>query len=77
MEFFLLTINFFSIVKELFVFKTQIGVVFCILSKRQDMYLYYLSRYVLVSKPFMGLEQFNILIENFRAEIGGFLRTQR
>lgn len=36
------------------------------------MYLYYLSRYVLVSKPFVGLEQFNILIENFKAEMGGF-----
>lgn len=72
MEFFLLKIHFFTIVKELFVFKTQTGVMFCILSKRQDMYLYYLSRYVLVGKPFLGLEQFNILIENFRAEVGGF-----
>lgn len=41
------------------------------------MYLYYLSRYVLVIKPFLGLEQFNILIENFRAEMGGFLTTIR
>lgn len=63
--------------KELFLFKTQIAIMFCILSKRQDMYLYYLSRYVLVSKPFLGLEQFNILIESFRAEMGGFLTTIR